>query len=79
MHLDNYNHNSREKKITELAFTVSSNTYYLALMLVGRRFEKIPSKRLLFSQYAVELWYSMLSMLKVCVIEERLDTFKGDV
>lgn len=51
----------------------------MALMLVGRRLKKIPSKRQLFSQCAVKLWYSMLSMLKVCVIEERLDTFIGHV
>lgn len=46
-----------EKMITKSAFTVSSNTYYTALMLVGRRTKKIPSESLLFSycSRAVEL------------------------
>jgi len=68
------------KVITELAFTTSSNTYYVALMLAGRRFKQIPSKRqLFFSQDTAALWHSMLRMREVWMTEERLGTFKGEV
>lgn len=52
-----------EKVITKSAFTVSSNTYYAALMLTDRRIKKILSESLLFSHCAAELWNSMLGSL----------------
>lgn len=78
MHPNNYNHNSHCKGDHNISIYFSFNTYYTALMLRRRRIKKIPSESLLFSHYAAELWNSMLSMLKACVTEEQLDTFKGD-